>query len=205
MARLASEFAVIVIGVLVALSAESWWSEQENRAYEASLRADIVEEFEENLRVLQVDSTINADSLPTFRQVATMDSTALLGMTAPEAREIFRLPAWAHFDPVSGAAQALVSSGGLWAIEDRELRMVLSRWASLLKRYDRYSFEALGGRQEVAPELNRTIAAGAWSREERLWLQLSIRDVLFWLGLMQEVEAELLAEARSVIRVLDGR
>ena len=39
-----------VIGVFIALAAESWWSEREDRLRESDIREDIVAEFAANIR-----------------------------------------------------------------------------------------------------------------------------------------------------------
>ena len=53
--RLVIEFSVIVLGVFVALAAESWWSDREERTFERELREDMVAEFAGNRAILEAD------------------------------------------------------------------------------------------------------------------------------------------------------
>ncbi len=58
--ELAQEFVVILIGVFLALAAESWWSEREDRRLEREIREDMIAEFETNIRILEADLATNA-------------------------------------------------------------------------------------------------------------------------------------------------
>jgi hypothetical protein len=44
--QLSREFVVVVVGVFIALAAESWWSEREDRRFEREIREDMLVEFE---------------------------------------------------------------------------------------------------------------------------------------------------------------
>ena len=53
--RLFGEFLVIVVGVLVALAADAWWDNQVEARYEQEVLTDLMDEFSQNQRQLQVD------------------------------------------------------------------------------------------------------------------------------------------------------
>jgi hypothetical protein len=55
--KLTAEFSVIVAGVLVALFAEAWWSERDNKQFEDELVSDMAEEFRFNVAILDQDLT----------------------------------------------------------------------------------------------------------------------------------------------------
>lgn len=57
--KLVVEVLVIGVGVFVALAAETWWSEREERAFERELRVDMVAEFHAKLRILEADLANN--------------------------------------------------------------------------------------------------------------------------------------------------
>ena len=141
--QLAAEFLVIVIGVFVALAAESWWSEREERQFERELLRDMVAEFEQNIRILEQDLAANAESSAHFRSLAELDDSALQAIdnvTMGNRYGVF--PSWAGFDPELGAAQALVQSGNLNVISDPELRLMMSEWSGLLVTSRRFTVQA---------------------------------------------------------------
>ena len=59
--KLAAEFSVIVAGVLVALFAETWWSERDSRKIEEELVIDMADEFEVNVTILKTDLAYNEE------------------------------------------------------------------------------------------------------------------------------------------------
>lgn len=63
-----------------------------------------------------------------------LDEAALLAVPDDEMTARFRhFPSGSGFDPEVGTAQALVESGNLNVIDDRELRLLVSRWAGRLE------------------------------------------------------------------------
>ena len=50
---------------------------------------------------------------------------------------------WAGFDPEMGSVQAFVESGNVGAISDRQLRLLLARWAGLLEKRRRVNLQAV--------------------------------------------------------------
>lgn len=126
--RLVGEFAVIVVGVFLALAAESWWSEREERAYERDVRQDMLEEFEANLAILESDLAANDTSRARIASFVDLDARELASMSSTQvSATIGSWLDWAGFDPEMGSAQALVESGNIGAIGDRGLRLLLSR------------------------------------------------------------------------------
>jgi len=51
----AGDFGLIVVGVLVALLAESWWSERHDRFGEKQILVDATTEFHQNIEILDAD------------------------------------------------------------------------------------------------------------------------------------------------------
>ena len=120
--RLATEFAVIVVGVFIAVLAESWWSEREDRRYERELREDMVTEFEANLRIVEVDLAANDTAHARVTSFAELGEDELESMSSEAVTAaIGGWLDWSGFDPQMGSAQALVESGNVGAISDRRL------------------------------------------------------------------------------------
>jgi hypothetical protein len=132
-AKYATEFVVIVVGVFIAVAAESWWSERQDRAFERQLHYDMIQEVRANIGILESDLAINAEVSQKFAQLTELDDAELLVLDDAFFNEAYSgFPDWAGFDPEMGIIQALVNSGNAGAISDRDLRLRLSRWAGLL-------------------------------------------------------------------------
>ena len=175
--RLAAEFAVIVVGVFIAVGAESWWSEREERRYERELREDMVTEFQANLRIVEADLAANDTAHARAVGFASQDDRELQSAPSDQiTAEIGSWANWAGFDPEMGSAQALVESGNIGAISDRKLRLLLSRWAGLLEEKRRFNLQAVEFQQrEVYPVIAKASADEVWSPEERREVRALLR------------------------------
>lgn len=182
--RLLLEFSVIVTGVLVALVAEAWWSERDDRIFEKELREDMVEEFHANLTILQADLSENYSVISRLNQFVELTEEELLAL--PDS-ELAAWAAgdldWAGFDPMMGNVEALVRSGNIGAIADRELRLRLSTWGGLLEEKSRFTQNAVTFQSLVFnPSAARLGADEIWTAAERRELRSNLR----WLkNLMQ--------------------
>lgn len=182
--RLAGEFAVLVVGVFIAVAAESWWSEREDRAYERELREDMVAEFEANLRILDADLATNDTAQARVASFVDQGDPELQAMSSAQiTAAIGGWLDWAGFDPEMGAAQALVESGNIGVIDDRQLRLLLSRWAGLLEEKRRFNLQAVDFQMHrVMPRIALASADLEWTEAERREAQSLIRAM----GLLQE-------------------
>ena len=75
--KLFTEFLIIVIGVFVALAAESWWSDRESRQFEADLIEDMKTEFRSNIEILESDIQFNLEISETLKSFAKLTDTEL--------------------------------------------------------------------------------------------------------------------------------
>ena len=166
--RVFGEFIVIVLGVLVALATESWWSEREDRRFERELLEDILAEFETNLRILESDLATNDTSHARVSFLAELSDAELLALSSEELTNRFRgYPNWAGFDPEMGIVQALVESGNVGVVSDRSLRLHLSKWAGLLEEKRRFNLQAVDFQnQAVVPAVARASADLVWTEAE---------------------------------------
>jgi len=173
-------FTVIVFGVLVALGAESWWSEREDRRFERELREDIAAEFAANLEILESDLAENDTSHTRLSSLDELNDAELLALSSQELTS--RLGdgslSWAGFDPEMGIVQALVESGNIGVISDRDLRLHLSVWAGLLVEKRRFNLQAVDFQyQIVIPALARATADLVWTEAERREAQTLLRTL----------------------------
>lgn len=186
MRRLSAEFVVIFVGVLVALFLESWWAERDDRAFERELRADMVSEFQENLAILEADLAENAEASQVLIRFAEM-SDEVLAQLPDTAFQVWADGAygWAGFDPVTGSARAVVSSGNLGVISDGELRLRLSRWSGLMEEKQRFNKNSTEYFLNVFSLRAFLLGAdGRWTLEERR----EMRAHIVRLQLLQGVE-----------------
>ena len=141
--RAASGFVVIVVGVLVALSADAAWAERNDRSREQELLTDLLEEFRENKALLDRDIRLSADS----RAAGDLWAQAMTGdvLLDPDSLAALWLAAqsWGRFDPVTGALRSVLDGGELSLIRSPELRVALAGWTDRAEEA-RFTSRALG-------------------------------------------------------------
>jgi hypothetical protein len=203
-AKYVIEFVVIVVGVFIAVAAESWWSDRQERAFERELRTDMLSEFDANIRILEQDIELNEASTEYFERLPRLSDSQLLGLSDETLdREYRRYPSWEGFDPEMGLAQALVGSGNLNSISDRELRLRLSRWAGLLVEKDRKNLQAVNFQMlALMPAIAIVSNDGQWTAEERRQIQTLYSTMAQLRNLVLVNQTQLLDEARSIYAYL---
>jgi hypothetical protein len=174
----AAEILIVISGVLIALALNAWWSEQQDLQFERDLRDDMIAEFEANLAILESDLTMNDSAHVLMSSLNTLSDSALLALSSDDLTIRFRdLISWAGFDPEMGIVQAQVESGNLSAIGDRDLRLLLSRWAGLLEENRRKNVLAVTfGHNQVVPMTAKASADLVWTEAERRELQTLYRS-----------------------------
>ena len=204
--RLAVEFFVIIAGVLVALTAESWWSGREARAFERELLEDMVEEFRANISILDSDLAENAGALQRLQLITEMEPEELVAAPLAEMRAHFDVVAnlwYAGFDPAMGAVRALVESGDLAVLSDRDLRLQLAEWAALLDERQRFTQNSTDFLLfHVTPRLAAMGRDGSWARFERTEAQALLRVHLAAMRQVIDNQEALRALAEEIVSYL---
>lgn len=129
-ARPLGEIAIVTVGILIAFALEAWWDGREKAAQE-----------QVHLRALASDLQQNIGSLKKLiaKEEAVMSSSQELlkhargqqpGQTASLEELVNQVFNSARFEPVMGAYEALVNSGGLTLIRDEALRAALAEFAA---------------------------------------------------------------------------
>ena len=122
--RVAGELAIIVVGVLIALAADSWREGLRDRdremAYLEGIRTDMVEARE------VLDAAVAEDSV--YREVAASNLAALTGGSwdGRDARSFLNFQVASDNIP-TGGLKALVGSGDLALVQNEVLRAALIR------------------------------------------------------------------------------
>lgn len=199
--ELLQQFIVIVVGVFVALAAESWWSEREDRRIEREMREDMVAEFEANIRTLEADLASNEGARPRTAILEGLSIEELMALTDEQMTGIaYPSISWAGFDPAMGAVQALVESGNLAVVSDRRMRLLLARWTGLLVNNRRFNLQATQVQQrEVIPSFARAAADGRWSAGERRELQIQLSQFMELFDSTVNNQRQLLATAQEIL------
>lgn len=202
--QLSREFIVVVVGVFIALAAESWWSEREDRRFEREIREDMLVEFESNARILIGDIAFNEEAREFIATLSGLSDEALLAIPDVVLSQQFGSGSFvsAGFDPELGSVQALVESGNLGALGDRELRLRLSRWDGLLKQCRRKNTLAVEFDNSLTPLIVRAGSDLHWSETERRELRALLDAVLQFFDTRVVCQNELLGEAQDILAFL---
>lgn len=204
--RFAGDFVVIVLGVFVALAAESWWSGREQRRTERELREDMIAEFRANIRILQEDLAENEASRVRLGFLDALDDAELQALSSEYLSErLDGFPNWAGFDPEMGSAQALVESGNVGAIAEREFRLRLSKWAGLLEEKRRFTLQAVDFQiHQFFPAITRASADRVWTPAERREARQLLRALLLLQRFVMDNQQRLLVAAEDILAHLEG-
>lgn len=207
--KLAVEFSIIVAGVLVALIAESWWSEREDRQFERELIEDMAVEFGANVSILEEDMVANRVLLKRMADFLAMPAETILALSDTEFESILFVPVSlavvSIFDPAMGITQALVQSGELPRIKDRSLRLHMANWSALLQEGQRFSRNSVQGIFELRAVIAEARSDGRWSANERLELQYRMEFPELLAGLVLQNQNRLHVEAAKITELLESR
>ena len=126
--RLFAELAVIVVGVLIALGADSWWEKRQERRQAQEYVQQLLVDFRETER--QLHNAIAGDTR-TFEMASRVVDRAFRGQFPPT--DSLDLPTGYHFfHPLTGTLTALVQGGDLRLLDDDTLRFELVAYSSLI-------------------------------------------------------------------------
>jgi hypothetical protein len=128
-----SEGVLIIVSILIAFAIDAWWEERQQRLEETRILEALRAEFEQN-----------ADELPwhiDIRRSNAEHAVALIeevqaaggrGTVSVTPAQLTALTVHGSFDPIRGAFDAMLQSGDLRYIQNKELRQRLVQWPSLV-------------------------------------------------------------------------
>jgi hypothetical protein len=125
---LAAELLIVIVGILMAISIDAWWSGIGDRRAEQVLLLSLSEEFEENERALATQFD------PYERRSASAETLLRLGPEATDLSTDSLTSLWrwitrgGSYDPATGVLDAAMSSGDITLIRDPALRATLAGW-----------------------------------------------------------------------------
>jgi hypothetical protein len=130
-----AEGVVIVLGIGIALGAEAWWSEVQDREQEQVALRHLAYDFRKN--AARFDTTVAWHRGTRDAMLVLMESlTAGQVLESDSLRSLVRkITDWWTFDPNDGALESLLYSGQFALIQDDSLRLELAAWPGLLRDY----------------------------------------------------------------------
>lgn len=127
-----AETGIVVVGILIAFSLNSWWEGRTAAAQERAHLSSLHTDFEQNVERLDAlavaqdrVSGASGDLLLIARDRAAVPPDSIDGLIG----EVFSSD---QFDPVMGAYENLVNSGGLAQVRDDSLRSALASFAAMV-------------------------------------------------------------------------
>ncbi|MBW3567273.1 MAG: hypothetical protein KY410_04820 [Proteobacteria bacterium] len=127
------EISIVAVGILIAFSLNAWWDDRSMAQQEQMHLHALAGDFEQNVaelrELVEMEKRIASYSLKLLNLSETNDvepPESLAGMTG----EVFNS---ARFEPVMGAYEGLVNSGGLTLIQDEQLRASLAYFAAQVR------------------------------------------------------------------------
>ncbi len=204
--KFVTEFLIIVLGVFVALAMETWWSEREDRSLDKNIRADMLNEFSANITILESDIQSNESAIAHFRFLPALSQNELLELSDDTLRDGYSgFHDWDGFDPHMGVAQALVNSGNLSQIHDRELRLRLARWSGLIRENNRKQLQAVDYQLiSLLTVLSDAAADDEWTAEERRKMQIVLDSMAAAVLNVVRSQRALLVEAKQIHEYLNS-
>lgn len=159
--RIAIEFVVIVVGVLVALALEASWGEYLERLEEKEAIAQLLADFRSNAARL--------DTTRAYHQMSLDASYELLRLTSGEGassdtRTVAELASqmtsvWTY-DPVLSGLNSLIHSGRLGILQNDSLRVALAGWPDIVE--DLSENERQGWQNHFEQRVPFLMEAGVW-------------------------------------------
>ena len=136
---------VVVASILLAFSLDAWWSQRAAERTEAAHLRALRTDFQQNVSRLRAFVAQEEGIMDASRRLLVVASTADLPTSEDSLNRLLG-PVFnsGRFEPVLGAYEAVVNSGGLAQLRDDSLRLALADFASFVEggRYsERYSDE----------------------------------------------------------------
>ena len=155
------EIILVVIGILIALSINSWYESRKNLAKKEILLKALKLEFTDNIK--QLDTVLHYDDivLKNIRRFMTLDPNNSLEMTNDSMPNWFQNSSFRWtFNPLNGALRSGISSGEIHLIKNDTLANLLFGWQDFVsdaKEGEVRTIEALVDSKSITERYIRNI------------------------------------------------
>ncbi|MGH8249708.1 MAG: DUF6090 family protein [Steroidobacteraceae bacterium] len=124
------EIAIVTVGILIAFALEAWWENRATAAQEQvhlrALASDLQQNIAELKRMIEGEEDVMTSSQELLKRAGAPEPGSTESLD-----ELFNMVFnSARYEPVMGAYEALVNSGGLTLIRDESLRAALAEFAA---------------------------------------------------------------------------
>lgn len=207
--RAAGEFAIIVVGVLVALWLDAGWAWLQDRQDERALIADLRSDFEANRSALQQVYVTQHRAADVTRQILTV---GVDGLPADSVNVLFQAMLNVQtFNPRTGALNSALGSGRIQLLRNQSLRSALAAWPGYLEDAREEVVETMPQLFTVGQAVAAGLARGQPSHEliatilsdRQLSGALALRMFAYY-EVQSDTEA-LLAQTDSILTLLNSR
>ena len=157
--RVASDILLIVVGVSIALAADSWLAERTEKARTNQLLEALEAEWTADLEVIDVYVIDYAQAMAGIIRIINAHNEGSSNLSTTDADSMIQQAYnWRTFNPSEGALNALLVDG-VQNIEDADLRLAVASWQSFLRNLvaEQAALRELGAVDE--PRISTRIAA----------------------------------------------
>ncbi len=132
---LLAEIIIVVVGILMAFSIDSWWQGVEDQQTEQTLLRSLAIEFESNQQ--QLESKIQIYRLRATAAETLLNLHSRSSSVSPEAVEEHWkwITRGGSYDPSTGVLDAAISSGDITVLQDLDLQVSLAEWPAKVQNF----------------------------------------------------------------------
>lgn len=131
-----SELFIVVVGILIALSLNSWREYNANKSREQFYLKSLKTDFEQSLASLNEIYYQNQNSYSAVKNVLEVIGEGDFNLTSDSSKSLLsnNLFGFNRFVPASGTYKEIISTGSLQILNDDQLRIALSSWDDMILR-----------------------------------------------------------------------
>jgi len=155
-----AEFTLVILGILIALKIDNWNEKQKDIESELGYLRALKKEFNDNLAILQNIKSRNQDNIKYASIIAkaTHPNKIKLSDFKFDSLSVFLFKE-VQYRPSSGVKDALISSGNLELITNKDLKYSLAAWDKILQAIRFQEKEHAKFRNNIIALINRKINA----------------------------------------------
>jgi hypothetical protein len=127
------EIVLVMIGILLALQVSNWNTENNNKAKEKSILADIHQEFLENKKQLDTVIFYNKRSFTNLKKLVSLFPIDIAKENLDSLGVYMYYTMFTYtFNPSQGSINSIMSTSSFNIIQNKELRKILISWNDLI-------------------------------------------------------------------------
>ncbi len=146
------ELIIIVVGILIALTIDSWWEERENRIEETAHITSLKAEVEVNLiELYSVIASTNQYTISTRTLIKIIDGHQDTPSSDTLKELIWDSFSYSAYSPLLTTYDNLLSTGGIQLLQDEKLKLDLARFKASIDILDKDNWAYDYMVQQISP------------------------------------------------------